>query len=282
MSSSPVVALVQPADQPPDRMLEAARAAATAGLEEVWLWEDCFAASGIAPAAAILSATDDLRVGIGLLPTPLRVPSLTAMEIASLAAMFPGRFLPGLGHGIQDWMQQIGARAASPLTLLREQVVAIRALLHGEELTTAGRYVELDRVQLRFPPSMVPPLFVGGRGPKTLGVAGAVADGVILDDVAPHGRADPARVAEAVGAVAAARAEAGRDGEPDVVAFLPTATGVTADAVAEQIGALGAAGVKRVAVFAGGVDGPPASGDEILAFVDTLASAAALVSDSTN
>lgn len=188
MQQSPVIALVQPADQPPDRMLAAARAADEADLEEMWLWEDCFAASGIAPAAAILSATASMRVGIGLMPTLLRVPSLTAMEIATVAEMFPGRFLPGLGHGVQDWMAQIGARVASPLTLLREQLSAIGPLLQGEEVTTSGRYVTLDRVQLRFPPAVVPPLLVGGRGPKTLAVAGALADGVILDDAAPGGQ----------------------------------------------------------------------------------------------
>lgn len=274
MHPKPVIALIQPADQPPDRMLAAARDAEAAGLEEVWLWEDCFAASGIAPAAAILAATERLRVGIGLLPTPLRAPTLTAMEIGTLGAMFPGRFLPGMGHGVQDWMEQIGARAASPVTLLREQVSAIRALLRGAPVTTRGRYVELDGVRLRFPPAVVPPLLVGGRGPRTLTVAGELADGVILDDVAPRGVADPTRVAEAVGQVTAAWSDADREGRPEVVAYLPTAEDVTAGKVAEQIGRLAAAGVHRVAVFAGGVDGPPASGDRVTAFIPTLAEAA--------
>jgi alkanesulfonate monooxygenase SsuD/methylene tetrahydromethanopterin reductase-like flavin-dependent oxidoreductase (luciferase family) len=48
------------------------RAAEEAGLEELWLWEDCFAESGVAPAAAVLGWTQRLRVGIGLLPVPLR------------------------------------------------------------------------------------------------------------------------------------------------------------------------------------------------------------------
>lgn len=274
MPPEPVVALIQPADQPPDLMLDAARVAEAAGLEEIWLWEDCFAASGIAPAAAILAATDRLRVGIGLLPTPLRVPSLTTMEIATLAAMFPGRFLPGLGHGVQDWMAQVGARVASPVTLLREQLSAVRLLLRGEEVTTRGRYVVLDAVRLRFPPAVVPPVLVGGRGPRTLAVAGALGDGVILDDAAPGGVVAPARVAEAIGAVTAAWADAGRDGRPEVVAFLPTPDDVSAAPLAEQIGALAGAGVHRVAVFAGGVDGPPATGDRLTAFIQTLARAA--------
>lgn len=269
-ASSPVVALVQPADQPPELMIEAAHAAEAAGLDEVWLWEDCFAASGVAPAAAILAATQRLRVGIGLLPVPLRAPSLTAMEVATLARMFPGRLLPGLGHGIQEWMGQAGVRVDSPLTLLREHLTALRALLAGEELTTEGRYVVLDRVALRFPPEQVPPVLVGGRGPRTLALAGQLADGVILDDAAPQGRADPDRVREAVGQVRSARREAGRDGAPEVVAFLATGSDLDGERLAGEIAALGSAGATRVAVLAGGVDGPPAAGAPVLELAGVL------------
>lgn len=181
------VALIQPANQPPGLMIETARAAEAAGLDEVWIWEDCFAASAIAPATAMLASTKRLRVGIGLMPSPLRAPSLTAMELASIAAMFPGRLLPGMGHGLQDWMAQIGRRHDSPLTLLREQVSAIQSLLAGDEVSVDGRYVKLDRVRLTFPPPEPPPLLVGGRGPRTLALAGELADGVILDDAAPRG-----------------------------------------------------------------------------------------------
>jgi alkanesulfonate monooxygenase SsuD/methylene tetrahydromethanopterin reductase-like flavin-dependent oxidoreductase (luciferase family) len=56
----------------PERLREVARAADTAGLDELWLWEDCFFESGIASAAAALAWTERVRVGIGLLPVPLR------------------------------------------------------------------------------------------------------------------------------------------------------------------------------------------------------------------
>lgn len=269
-TAGPVVALVQPADQPPELMVHAARVAEDAGVDEVWVWEDCFTASGIAPAAAMLAATDRLRVGIGLLPVPLRAPSLTAMELATLARMFPGRLLPGLGHGIQGWMGQAGVRVASPLTLLREHTSAVRDLLAGEEVTVQGRYVELDQVRLRFPPGVVPPVLVGGRGPRTLALAGELADGVILDDVAPDGVADPQRAHEAIDQVTTARRAAGREGAPEVVGFLGTAARLDPGHLGEQVAALGRAGLTRVAVFAGGVDGPPASGDRVLELAEVL------------
>ena len=176
---------------PPERLRSVALAAEEAGLEELWLWEDCFRESGIATAAAALAWTTRLRVGIGLLPVPLRNVALTAMEAATLARMFPDRLVLGVGHGVQGWMAQVGARVESPLTLLSEYVTALRALLRGERVTVSGRYVRLDSVALDWPPLSPPPVLAGGERPRTLALAAEVADGVILTGGVP-----PERVAE--------------------------------------------------------------------------------------
>ncbi len=166
---------------PPERLRDVAQAAEAAGIAQLWLWEDSFFEGGIATSTAALAWTSKLKVGIGLLPVPLRNPALAAMEIATVARMFPGRFLPGLGHGILEWMAQAGAAVASPMTLLREYTVVVRALLAGERVTTAGRYVTLDAVVLDWPPPTPPPVLVGARGPKTVRLAGELADGLLLD-----------------------------------------------------------------------------------------------------
>src|SRR5690349_11479422 len=101
---------------PPEHLRTLARAADAAGLEELWLWEDCFLSGGVSSAAAALAWTENVKVGIGIMPVPFRNVALAAMEIASLRRMFGDRALPGIGHGIQDWMGQVGARPASPLT----------------------------------------------------------------------------------------------------------------------------------------------------------------------
>ena len=89
-----------------------------------------------------------------------------------------------LGHGVQDWMAQVGAAVESPVTLLREHTVAVRALLAGETVDVSGRYVRLDRVALDWPPATPPTLLVGARGPRSVALAGEVSDGVLLDSVA--------------------------------------------------------------------------------------------------
>ncbi len=158
--------------EPPERLRSLARAAEEAGLDELWVWEDCFKESGIASAAAALAWTERIKVGVGLLPVPLRNVALTAMEIATLDRMFPGRFVAGIGHGVQPWMGQVGARVESPMTLLREYADALRRLLHGERVSVTGRYVSLDEVALDWPPLVPPALMIGAVGPKSLHLAG--------------------------------------------------------------------------------------------------------------
>ena len=104
---------------PPVRLRSGAVAADRAGLAQLWLWEDCFWESGVASAAAALAWTERLQVGVGLLPVPLRNVAITAMELATLHRLFPGRPVVGVGHGVLDGMGQVGARVESPLTLLR-------------------------------------------------------------------------------------------------------------------------------------------------------------------
>ncbi|BDH71604.1 LLM class flavin-dependent oxidoreductase [Streptomyces sp. PLM4] len=205
---------------PPERLRSVARAADAAGLEELWLWEDCFLASGVASTSAALAWTERLRVGAGLLPVPLRNVALTAMEAATLHRMFPGRAMLAVGHGVQSWMGQTGARVESPMSLLREYLHALRALLGGERLTVDGRYVRLDDVALDWPPTAPAPVHAGGLGPRTLRLTGEAADGTVLDASVP---ADGVRRACAL--VAEGRAAAGRSGPHPVTVYLHVATG---------------------------------------------------------
>lgn len=186
----------------PEELPDFARMAEASGAQELWLWEDCFHEGALSSAAVALSVTSTIRVGISLMPTPLRNVALTAMEISTLTRTFPGRFMPGLGHGVQGWMSQAGARVASPLTHLREQATALRRLLDGEEVTVSGRYVNLHEVRLAYPPIVRPPLLLGGTGPKTLALSAELGDAVMLGagtlealhsahENSPHGASTP-------------------------------------------------------------------------------------------
>ncbi len=186
----------------PEQLPGFARRAQAAGYDELWVVEDCFYGSGVASAATALAVTDTITVGLGIMPAVARNPVFAAMEIATLARLYPGRFLPGFGHGVAGWMQQIGAFPGSQLAALEETTVAVKRLLNGEQVDFAGQEVRVSDARLFYPPPQIPPISLGVRGQKSLQLAGRSADGTILAEFA-----SPAYVKWAREQIAAGQAE---------------------------------------------------------------------------
>ena len=175
-------------------VIEVVETLEAAGVDQLWVIEDCFYTAGISLAATALARTESLTVGLGILPAVARNPAVTAMEIATLAQLAPGRLIAGIGHGVQEWMDQMGALTPSPLTTLGEAITIVRRLLHGERITFEGSVFTMRDVSLDAPPAVPPPVLAGVRGPKSLALAGRVADGVVLAE-----GAGPEYVRESIG-----------------------------------------------------------------------------------
>jgi 5,10-methylenetetrahydromethanopterin reductase len=167
----------------PARVFGYARLVEDLGYDELWFSEDCFWPGGVAMASAALAVTTRIEVGVGLFGAPVRNPATAAMEIGALATIAPARVTVAFGHGMADWMGQIGARPPSPLALLDETVRAVRGLLAGEQVSRCNRQIHLVGVRLGNPPRTVPPVLVGTSGPKGLALAGRIADGVLLPEL---------------------------------------------------------------------------------------------------
>ena len=180
MATSVSVGVMFRREQPPEDLFAHARRIEAAGFDELWVVEDCFYTGGIAQAATALAATSRIAVGLGIAPAVARNASFLAMEFATLARMHPGRFHGGIGHGVAEWMEQIGAKPASWLAALEETTVTVRALLRGDEVNVAGQTVRLRDVRLEHVPDPPPPISLGVRGAKSLALAGRHADGTIL------------------------------------------------------------------------------------------------------
>lgn len=166
---------------PPTEVVGFAAALETGGVDEMWFIEDCFFTTAPPLAAVALSATDRLTVGLGILPAVHRPAAVTAMEIATLAGFGPGRVVAGIGHGVQDWMAQMGVATPSPVTTLDEVIANVKRLLAGDRVSFDGRHAHLDDIALEHVPNPTPAVVAGVRGPKSLAMAGRAADGVLLD-----------------------------------------------------------------------------------------------------
>ena len=176
----PTIGVVCPPDLDAGLFVDYARKAERLGFDELWIVEDCFLNGGIAQAAIALSSTSTIRVGLGILPAAARNVAFAAMDIGTLCRMYPGRVTVGIGHGQPGWMRQVGAWPRSPLTFLSEYMTSLRRLLTGENVTVAGEYVSLSGVQLGLPLTSQPRFLAGVRGPRSVALAGSVADGLLL------------------------------------------------------------------------------------------------------
>ena len=130
------------------------------------------------------------------------------MASATLDRICGGRFLLGLGRSERAVIQErMGIPYGPARATLAEAVGMIRALLAGQRVnTTAGRLTLRDARLAITPIQHALPIYVAAIGPQALRLAGAVADGVLLNAYVP-----PGYVRYAVQEVREAARAAGRD-----------------------------------------------------------------------
>ncbi len=90
-------------DVPPENIVKLSRQVEECGFSELWFAEDYFMLPGFSSAAIALQATKSIQVGVGAVSAVVRHPAVTAMEAATLARAYPGRFTLGMGHGLPAW-----------------------------------------------------------------------------------------------------------------------------------------------------------------------------------
>jgi 5,10-methylenetetrahydromethanopterin reductase len=170
--TKPALGVIFHPTYPLDSLIDYAQRAEAAGFDELWLWEDCFWAGALTSAAVALASTKRIRVGIGIMPATVRNPLFAAMEFATLAGLYPGRFIPGFGHGVSAWMTQIGAAPKSSLAALEETTHTAGALAwrvgHVSRLTRPSRCREAERL-----PSPPTADLRGGDARKVVATGGA-------------------------------------------------------------------------------------------------------------
>jgi 5,10-methylenetetrahydromethanopterin reductase len=95
-----MIGVLVPPHLPAEHLVGYAQKAEQLGFPEAWVVEDCFLHGAFAQAATILASTTSLHVGLGIIPAAARNVAFTAMEVATLAGLHPGRLTVGVGHGI--------------------------------------------------------------------------------------------------------------------------------------------------------------------------------------
>jgi len=173
--------------------LEIAEYAEAKGFSEIWQADTRLARDCVVMMSALLTRTKRLRIGSGVLPIYTRNPAViaatwsTMWELAGHSADGRSRVMLGLGAWWEPIAGRVGADRRKPLTAMRENIEAIRALFTMEEVTYEGEFVNLDRVRLDVAygdssPRPIP-IYIGATGPKMLELSGEICDGPVLNYV---------------------------------------------------------------------------------------------------
>jgi probable F420-dependent oxidoreductase len=154
------------------------------------------------------AATTKILLGTGICLVPQRDPIVTAKSIASLDRLSNGRFVFGIGGGWNvDEMENHGARYETRFKLMRERILAMKALWTQDEASFHGEMVNFDPVWLYPKPLQRPhpPILLGGSSDHTLKRVVEFCDGWL--PIARSGF----NAKEAVARLQKAAAAAGRD-----------------------------------------------------------------------
>jgi alkanesulfonate monooxygenase SsuD/methylene tetrahydromethanopterin reductase-like flavin-dependent oxidoreductase (luciferase family) len=165
---------------PPERIGERARWLESLGYSHLMIPEDYFYVPALVGATIALQATAAVPVGTSIVSGLVRHPAVLAMEIAGISRAFPGRFRPGIGLGLPEWLAQMGIAPEKPVAALRESVSSIRRLLAGETISVDGTHFSLDRIGITHPAVERVPIAMGVSGPMLLQLAGRLADTTLL------------------------------------------------------------------------------------------------------
>jgi 5,10-methylenetetrahydromethanopterin reductase len=148
--------------------------------------------------AAAARATERITLGT-LLANPInRHPSVTASSIATIDELAPGRVL--LGWGVGDTAVRLAGLRPARVAELEDSTRLMRALLDGQDVEVGAER------PARLPHHRPVPIWIAAGGPRTLRMAGGVADGVFIR-VGPH----EANIRRAIDLIRTGAKDAGRD-----------------------------------------------------------------------
>ncbi|ETW98089.1 MAG: hypothetical protein ETSY2_43330 [Candidatus Entotheonella gemina] len=184
-------------------MQELVRLAERKGYTSVWLPESP-GREVFTELTALAMSSERIRIGTGIVPVFARLPTVAAAAMNTAATLAPGRVILGLGIGHRPAMEGgHGVAFAKPFQHTREFAAIARQLLREGEISYTGDIYQIKQFQFDAPPPQPVPVFLAALRPQMLQLAGAVADGVLMNwaspDYIPEAIAHVRQGAEAAG-----------------------------------------------------------------------------------
>ena len=166
---------------PVGETVEVATQAEQAGAATIWMAEHLGYREAVVSSMSFLMKTRRVMVVPTAIMPYLWHPMPTAMALATMAEMAPGRVGLCVSVGNLQGLRESGVdKAEKPVRVIREFVEAMRGLWSGGPVEQEGLVWRLAGARLAFTPPEPIPIFVASTGPQVLELAGRIADGVLF------------------------------------------------------------------------------------------------------
>lgn len=151
------------------------------GFTDLWTAEG-MGTDGFTPLGVAAAVTSHAHLGIAIASAFTRGPALLAQTAATLAATAPGRFTLGIGASsdvlVRDWN---GLEPDRPLSRCRDLLRFLRSALAGERVEQAYDTFAVRGVRVGVVAEQPPAVLLAGLRGKMLELAGAEADGAVIN-----------------------------------------------------------------------------------------------------
>jgi 5,10-methylenetetrahydromethanopterin reductase len=149
------------------------------GFDHLWLTDSSLHARNCYAYLTLAAARSSrLLLGPAVTNPVTRHPAITAAAAATVDEISQGRLILGIGAGDRPLLA-LGSRP-STLAALEAAVEAIRRLWRGEYVEMESGGFTMTGAHLRFPARQDIAVYLAASGPKTLELAGRIADGAII------------------------------------------------------------------------------------------------------
>ena len=186
--------------------LAVVREAEAAGASQIWMAEHMGYREAVASSMAYALSTEKAAIVPTAVSPYMFHPMPTAMALATIADVAPGRIGVAVGVGNPLFLKESGIEPVKPVRAIREFIEALRALWTGEAVTYDGEFVQLAGARMDFRPEQDIPIYVAATREQMLRLTWRIADGVVLS-----GGLSTAHVKYSLGQMAEGAKAAGRD-----------------------------------------------------------------------
>ncbi|WP_408956858.1 5,10-methylenetetrahydromethanopterin reductase [Natrinema sp. 74] len=181
----PIRAIELTPEHPPKQLADLAVLAEDEGFDIAFASSHYFNRDPFVVLSRMADATDDLRLGPGVVNPYETHPVKLAAQTATIDEVSDGRAVFGVGAGDRSSLSNLGVERDRPLRRVLETFGVARDLWDGETVTHEGTFTARDASLNLDPPSERIPVYVGAQGPHMLRMSAKHADGVLINAAHP-------------------------------------------------------------------------------------------------